>query len=49
MRPIDADALKEDLLKRGFYPVIVKAAIESLPTLSAGDIMLKEKKSDEKE
>lgn len=33
MRRIDADALKQDLLKRGFYPAIVKCALEAAPTI----------------
>ena len=33
MRPIDADALKQDLLKKGFYPAIVKCALEAAPTI----------------
>ena len=28
---IDADALTQDLIKRGFYPAIVKRAIEDAP------------------
>lgn len=33
MRPIDADALKQDLLKKGFYPAIVKCALKDAPTI----------------
>ena len=33
MRLIDADALEQDLLKKGFYLAIVKAALESAPTI----------------
>ena len=32
MRLIDADAFKEELLKKGFYPVIVAKTLESMPT-----------------
>ena len=32
MRHIDADALTQDLIRRGFYPAIVKRAIEDAPT-----------------
>ena len=36
MRLIDADALTQDLVvNRGFYPVIVKCAIEQTQTVSA--------------
>ena len=35
MRIIDADALKEELLRMGFFPAIVKAAIERMPTVDA--------------
>ena len=35
-RLIDANALIQDLVsKRGFYPVIVKCAVEQAPTVSA--------------
>lgn len=30
---IDRDELKEALLRRGFYPTFVKAALESLPAI----------------
>ena len=35
MQPIDADALKQDLLKGGFYPypAVVKCALEAAPTI----------------
>lgn len=33
MRHIDADALTQDLIKRGFYPAIVKRAIEDAPSI----------------
>lgn len=40
MRPIDADALREDLIhNRSFYPVIVKHAIEDAPTIDATPIV----------
>lgn len=32
---ISKQALKEDLLKRGFYPVIVKCALENAPAVDA--------------
>lgn len=32
MKIIDADKLKQDLIDRGFYPAIVKNAIENAPT-----------------
>ena len=32
---ISKQALKEDLLKRGFYPVIVKCALEAAPIVDA--------------
>lgn len=35
MRTIDADALKEELLRLGFYPAIVARAIEKAPTIDA--------------
>lgn len=35
MRPIDADALKKRLLEKGFYPAIVKRAIEDAPVVDA--------------
>lgn len=35
MRLIDADALKKSLLEKGFYPAIVKRAIEDAPTVEA--------------
>lgn len=35
MRLIDADALKQDLLKRSFWPVIVKTAVEKAPTIDS--------------
>ena len=33
MKLIDADALKQDLISRGFYPVIVKHAIDEAPEI----------------
>ena len=33
MKLIDADALKQDLISRGFYPVIVKNAIDAAPEI----------------
>lgn len=35
MRLIDADALKKRLLEKGFYPAIVKRAIEDAPVVDA--------------
>lgn len=32
---IDADALKAELLRMGFFPAMVKAAIERMPTVDA--------------
>lgn len=34
-RLIDATALEQDLLSKGFYPAIVKRAIEIAPTIEA--------------
>lgn len=34
MRPIDADELKNDLLRMSFYPAIVAAAIKRAPTIN---------------
>ncbi len=34
MRHIDADALAQDLIRRCFYPAIVKRAIEDAPTVN---------------
>lgn len=39
MRQIDADALKKDLLEKGFYPAIVKRAIEDAPTVDAVEVV----------
>lgn len=39
MRPIDADALKKSLLEKGFYPAIVKRAIEDAPTVDAVEVV----------
>lgn len=33
MRLIDADALKQDLLRRSFYPAIVSTALKNAPTI----------------
>lgn len=41
MRPIDADALEKRLLEKGFYPAIVKRAIEDAPTVDAVEIQAK--------
>jgi hypothetical protein len=41
MRPIDADALKKRLLEKGFYPAIVKRAIEAAPVVDAVEIQAK--------
>lgn len=41
MRLIDADALKKSLLEKGFYPAIVKRAIEDAPTVDAVEIRAK--------
>ena len=35
MRLIDADALEKRLLEKGFYPAIVKRAIETAPVVDA--------------
>jgi len=34
-RLIDANALEQDLISKGFYPAIVKRAIEKAPTIEA--------------
>lgn len=34
MRPIDADALKQDLLNRSFFPAIVATALKNAPTVN---------------
>lgn len=39
MRPIDADALKQDLLKRNFYPAIVKCALEDAPAVDSVQVV----------
>lgn len=36
---ISKKALKEDLLKLGFYPVIVKAAMDRQPTVDAVEVV----------
>ena len=36
---ISKQALKEDLLKRGFYPVIVKCALEAAPIVDAVEVV----------
>ena len=37
MRLIDADALTADLIGKGFYPALVKRAIEDAPTIDVVD------------
>lgn len=39
MRHIDDDALTADLIKRGFYPAIVKRAIEDAPTADVVEVV----------
>lgn len=39
MRLIDADALEKRLLEKGFYPAIVKRAIEDAPTVDAVEVV----------
>lgn len=39
MRLIDADALKKRLLEKGFYPAIVKRAIEDAQTVDAVEVV----------
>lgn len=39
MRLIDADALKKSLLEKGFYPAIVKRAIEDAPVVDAVEVV----------
>lgn len=41
MRLIDADALKKRLLEKGFYPAIVKRAIEDATVVDAAEIQAK--------
>ena len=41
MRLIDADALEKRLLEKGFYPAIVKRAIEDAPVMDAAEIQAK--------
>lgn len=41
MRPIDADTLKKRLLEKGFYPAIVKRAIEDATVVDAAEIQAK--------
>lgn len=41
MRLIDADALEKRLLEKGFYPAIVKRAIEAAPVVDAAEIQAK--------
>ena len=36
---IDAEALKKDLLRRGFYPAIVKTAIERAPAADVAEVV----------
>jgi hypothetical protein len=36
---ISKQALKEDLLKRGFYPVIVKCALQDAPVVDAVEVV----------
>ena len=36
---ISKSALKQDLLKRSFYPVIVKHALEDAPTVDAVEVV----------
>ncbi|MBO7158111.1 MAG: hypothetical protein J6W31_05865 [Clostridia bacterium] len=38
-RYIDADALEKDLISRGFYPAIVKRAIEDAPTADVVEVV----------
>lgn len=38
MRLIDADDLKCDLLSKGFYPAIVKGAIENAESISVEEL-----------
>nr|DAR31354.1 MAG TPA: hypothetical protein [Caudoviricetes sp.] len=39
MRLIDADALEKRLLEKGFYPAIVKRAIEDAPVVDAVEVV----------
>ena len=39
MKLIDADALKSELLRMGFFPAIVKAAIERMPSVDAVEVI----------
>ena len=39
MRLIDADALKDELLRLGFFPAIVKSAIERMPSIDAKPVV----------
>lgn len=41
MRLIDADALEKRLLEKGFYPAIVKRAIEDAPVVDAAETQAK--------
>lgn len=36
---IDREALKEAFLERGFYPAIVKSALEKAPTVDAVEVV----------
>lgn len=36
---IDAEALKKDLIKRGFYPAMVKNAIEHAPAADVAEVV----------
>ena len=39
MRLIDADALQAELLRMGFFPAMVKAAIRRTPTVDAVEVV----------
>ena len=39
MRLIDAGALKKELLRLGFFPAIVKSAIERMPSIDAKPVV----------
>lgn len=41
-RYIDAEALKQDLIKRGLFPAIVKRAVEEAPTVDVARETIKE-------
>ena len=38
-RLIDGDALKDELLRLGFFPAIVKSAIERMPNIDAKPVV----------